>query len=79
MGIKQERVIARADMNDEFGVSVWQEKKLKEYSIEEAYALADEISRAADEATRVRLEDDELQASTEDFPHVLTDADLGHI
>jgi membrane-bound ClpP family serine protease len=57
MAISQVREIARADMNDEYGVSVWQEKKLVNYSVGEARALAVEIGRAADEAERVARED----------------------
>lgn len=57
MAIRAEVEVARADMNDEYGVSVWQRRKLVDYTVEDARAFADEILHAADEAERVALED----------------------
>ena len=74
MAIKQERVIAWADMNDEYGVSVWQEKKLTNYTVEEALALSSEIIAAAKEAFRIREKDDEVHASTGGFPYLLAES-----
>ena len=69
MAIIQEREIARADMNDEFGVTVFQEAQQTEYSIEEARAFAAEILAAADEAERIRTDD--VHASSQGYPHML--------
>lgn len=57
MALKVELEIARADMNDSYGVSLWQYKKLVDYSPDEARELAREIVAAADEADRVEAED----------------------
>jgi hypothetical protein len=57
MAITAEREVARADMNDSYGVALWQERKLVDYSIEDARALAAELLHAADEAERVERED----------------------
>lgn len=65
MAITAEREVARADMNDSYGVAVWQERKLVDYSTEEARALAAEIVRAADEADRVEREDRDAAFASE--------------
>jgi hypothetical protein len=57
MAIKAEREIARADMNDSYGVSVWQEGEIVDLSTEQAREYAAEILHAADEADRVEQED----------------------
>jgi len=59
MAITAEREVARADMNDAFGVTVWQEATEMEYTPEDARKLAAEIVSAADEAERVAAEDAE--------------------
>lgn len=74
MGISQVREVARADMNDQYGVTVWQEDELLELTVEEAVAFASEIIKAADEALRIRNEDDAVHASTGGFPHMLAES-----
>lgn len=59
MALIVEREIARADMNDEFGVSIWQEHKLVEYTPDEARQLAREITAAADEADAIQRADEQ--------------------
>lgn len=56
MAIKAELEIARADMNDDLGVSVWLHKKLTDFTPDEARQFAREIAGAADEADHVRAE-----------------------
>jgi len=57
MALTRETEIARADMNDEFGVTLFQAKKTADYTIAEARTLAAEIIRAANEAERVARDD----------------------
>jgi len=57
MAITAEREVARADMNDSYGVSLWQVEELVDYTTEDARKLAAEIIAAADEADRVEAED----------------------
>lgn len=59
MAIVAEVELARADVNDEYGVTVWQARKLLNYSTEDARDLAAEILRAADEGERLEREDRE--------------------
>lgn len=56
MGIEIVREVARADMNDDLRVSVWQEKRELDLTPDEARQFAREITAAADEADRVRAE-----------------------
>lgn len=56
MSIKAELEVARADMNDALGVTLWQHKRQVDYTADEARELAREIAAAADEADRVRAE-----------------------
>jgi len=56
MALKAVREIARADMNDDLGVTVWQHRKQVAYTADEARELAREIAGAADEADRIRAE-----------------------
>ena len=57
MAITAEREVARADMNDSYGVSLWQVEELVDYTTEDARKLAGELIAAADEADRVEAED----------------------
>jgi hypothetical protein len=57
MALTRETTVARADMNDEFGVTLYQAKKTADYTIAEARTLAAEILRAANEAERVARDD----------------------
>jgi len=66
MAIHSKQEIARADMNDDFAVSVWQHKKLVAYTPDEARQFAREIAAAADEADRIAAED----FSARDAAHV---------
>jgi len=72
MAIKAEREVARADMNDAYGVTVWQEAAEMEYTPADARKLAAEIIRAADEADRVVAEDRQRAASISP-PQVMRD------
>lgn len=69
MGIVISREVARADMNDEFGVTVWQERKLLDLTVEQARDYASEIWKAALEADRIRMDD--VHRSAGGFPYVL--------
>jgi glyoxylate utilization-related uncharacterized protein len=44
-------------MNDQFGVTLYQAKKIAEYTITEARELAAELIKAANEAERIEQED----------------------
>jgi hypothetical protein len=57
MAIRRETTVARADMNDEFGVTLYQAKKTAEYTVGEARDLAAELVRAANEAERIARDD----------------------
>jgi hypothetical protein len=57
MSITRETLIVRADMNDEFGVTVEQAQRQVDYTLPEARELAAEILRAVVEAERVTRED----------------------
>ena len=57
MALTRETTVARADMNDEFGVTLYQAKKTADYTIAEARELAAEIVRAANEAERILRDD----------------------
>jgi hypothetical protein len=57
MAIRAEVEVARADVNDEYGVSLWQRKKLQDYQPEEARLLASELVRAADQADELERVD----------------------
>lgn len=62
MAITQTREVARADMNDEYRVTCWQEAEMVDLTPDEARAYAKEIVGAADEADRVAAEDVGLDA-----------------
>lgn len=72
MGIELTREVARADMNDNYGVTVWQERKLMNYTPAEARALSTEIVNAAAEAERVAAMD-EVHRSSGDYPYIQDD------
>lgn len=57
MPIKAEVEIARAEVNDDYGVTLWQRGSAMEYSTSDARALAAEMVAAADESDRVAAED----------------------
>ncbi len=57
MAVRDEVVLARADVNDAYGVTVWQRKKIADYTVEQAERLGSEILQAAAEARRVAAED----------------------
>lgn len=57
MAIRAEVELARVDVNDSYGVTVWQARKSLDYSTEDARALAAEILRAADEGDRLERKD----------------------
>lgn len=72
MGIDLTREVARADMNDDYGVTVWQERKQVNYTPADARLLAAEIVRAADEAEHVALKD-AVHASSGGYPYIQDD------
>ena len=69
MGITVEREVARADINDEGGVTVWQETPELALSIEQAREHAESILRAAAEAVRVRMDD--VHESSGGYPFIV--------
>lgn len=50
MPIITEQVTASAELNDQYGVTVWQQKKTVSYTREQARKLGEEILAACDEA-----------------------------
>ncbi|MEX1078900.1 MAG: hypothetical protein WED09_07315 [Homoserinimonas sp.] len=58
MAIVAEFEVARADLNDEYGVSLWVRKKLTEFTPDEAEALAEELLRAAAQGRALAVEDE---------------------
>lgn len=58
MAISQVREVARADMNDEFGVTCWQDQEQLDFTPDEAREYAREIVAAADQADAIRRADD---------------------
>ena len=57
MAITQTREVARADMNDAYGVTCWQEVEMVDLTTDEARAYAEEILRAAEQADAIEAQD----------------------
>jgi hypothetical protein len=66
MPIITEQVTASAELNDQYGVTVWQAKKTMPYTLDEARQLAAEILAACDEAQSCLDEDAESAFSSHD-------------
>jgi hypothetical protein len=62
MAIQQMRDVARADMNDAYGVTCYQEQELVDLTTDEARAYAQEIQHAADQADLVARQDEQDRA-----------------
>ncbi len=57
MAIRAEVDMARVEVNDEYGVTLWQRRKTSYYTTEEARQLGEELLAAAAEADRIEAED----------------------
>lgn len=71
MPIMVEREVARADMNDSYGVTVWQDEPMLDLTTDQAREYAAEIVKAADEADRVEQEDRDAAFDSEGDTHEL--------
>lgn len=58
MAIKAVLEVARADLNDAYGVTLWVREELTDLSPDDADALARELLTAAAEARRAKTEDE---------------------
>jgi putative aminopeptidase FrvX len=78
MGITIEREVACADMNDSYGVTVWQERRSMDYSTAAARELAKEILAAADEADAESQKDVETAFASQgdSYPYRAAHEDL---
>ena len=79
MAITAERVIARADMNDEYGVTVWTEGEMVDLTVEQARQFAVEVANAAAEAERVAREDSDAAFQSEGRSGELLRASSGEV
>ena len=65
MSITVMREVARADMNDNYGVTIWQDEEQVDLTTDQAREYAAEIARAADEADRIEQQDRDAAYASE--------------
>jgi len=79
MAIIKEHEVARADINDSYGVALWTIDPLTDLTTDEARELATELTRAADEADRIERQDRDAAFGSEHHTHELLIAPSGEV